>query len=116
MPKYEPTSDLILIEPLGAVPYAKGGLVLPKDAAIPMPHQARVLKCGPGTFFSDGTRVPMPCKDGDFILFHHAGGVQLDRAGAIVVSASAVLVVCPDGFDDEDDEAPSSESTPHLIA
>ena len=95
-----PCHDLILLKPLGQSPYATGGLKLPQGAKLPLPHRARVLATGPGVYDHNGQLVPLPCSADDVILYHEAGGIEVDREGRILLSASAVLAVLPDGAGD----------------
>lgn len=95
---YLPTLDQIVVESHGPNPYSKKIIAAP--GGTPLPHRGRVLAVGPGTHFADGSRVPLTCEVGDWILFHPAAGIQLDRDQRIILSDKGVLCVVPGGFPD----------------
>jgi len=102
--------DQVVIEPRGKNPYSTKIMTAP-SATQPLPNRGIVIAVGPGSYFSDGERMPLTCKVGDEVLYHPAAGIQLDRAELVLLSDKGILCVVPDGFEALDaasEKGPSS--------
>ena len=64
---FEPFEDYVLVDiiPIGVT---AGGVALPAESDC-APPIAKVLKTGPGRTSDSGAVMPMPCREGDTVLF-----------------------------------------------
>ena len=66
--KIRPLNDVVLVLPADPKMKTSGGIHLSKSLAGSF-SKGTVLRVGPGKLLGDGTRVPMPCKIRDEVLF-----------------------------------------------
>lgn len=80
----QPMDDRIVVRRDTAPGTSKGGIVIP-DTGKEKPHQGKVLAVGQGKLLDNGTRVPMPCKEGDRVIFKQWQGCEVEMDGQKVV-------------------------------
>ena len=91
---YQPLGDRVLVEVLEEKERVQGGIVLP-ESATEKPTEGRVLEVGPGKRKDDGTRIEVPLKKGDIVIYGKWSGsdLKLDGKEVKILSVSDILAV-----------------------
>ena len=76
----KPLGDKIVIVPLEEENKTSGGIFLP-DSAKKKPTEGKVVAVGPGRYMEDGSRFPMPVKEGDIVIYGKYGGTEVKLEG-----------------------------------
>ncbi len=73
-----PLGDRVVLKREEAASTTSGGIVLP-DAAQDKPQKGTVISVGDGHTKSDGTKLALPAKEGDRVLFSSYAGEEINR-------------------------------------
>lgn len=80
MPKFQPTADRVILEPIEEPKTTKGGLVLPdkhrRETAL---RRGLVVAAGPGRTLENGQLLPLSVKAGDEVLYNEFEATEIDR-------------------------------------
>ncbi len=74
--KIQPLGDRVLVKPIEAKEYKKGGIIIP-DTAKEKPQEGEVVATGKGKTTEDGKVLPMDVKAGDRILYGKYSGNEI---------------------------------------
>jgi chaperonin GroES len=83
----QPFGDRVAVEVVSEDEQTPGGVYLPEQARD-VPRQGKVVAVGPGALHvggGDWTRVPMPCEEGDTVLFSQYAGTRVELDGTEVL-------------------------------
>jgi len=96
--KLVPVEDRIVVQLIEQEEKTSSGIVLP-DTAKEKPSKGKVLAVGPGRYDDNGKLLPMPCKEGDVVVFAKYGGVEikLDGEDYLVLRSTDVVGILPEG-------------------
>ena len=97
--KLVPVEDRVVVKLLEKEETTKSGIVLP-DTAQEKPSKGKVIAAGPGKYSEKGELLPMPCKEGDVVVFAKYAGteIKLDGDDYLVLRAMQdVIGVLPEG-------------------
>ncbi len=76
----QPLGDRVIVEEAAERERIEGGIVLPETASE-RPTQGTVLAIGPGARKDDGTRIEMPVKVGDKVIYGKYSGTEIEVEG-----------------------------------
>ena len=90
--KIQPLGDRVLVKPLEAKEFKKGGIIIP-DSAKEKPQEGLVVACGKGKATDDGKIMPMDVKAGDKILYGKYSGseIKLDDEDYLIMHQDDIL-------------------------
>lgn len=90
----KPLGDKIVVVPLEEENKTSGGIFLP-DTAKTKPTEGKVVAVGPGRVMEDGSRFPMPVKEGEIVIYGKYGGteVKIDGVNYILLDIDSVYAV-----------------------
>lgn len=92
---WTPTDGRVIVEPEEAVSKV-GSIVLP-DSAKKKPQRGKVIAAGLGRILENGSRSPMPCSEGQTVLFGEWAGSEFEFDGKKVriIDAHDILATSP---------------------
>jgi chaperonin GroES len=89
-----PLGDRVVIETLEEEERTAGGIILP-DTAKKKPQEGKVVAVGPGRILDDGSRAPMPVKEGQIVVYTKYGGteVTVDGKDYVILEESQIYAI-----------------------
>lgn len=92
MKTIKPTRDNVLIGPFPEARKTDSGIALVSNEA-PV-RRGMVLAVGPGIAGKKGNLIPMPCKEGDVVIFAKSGMVPVTLEGEKLVLVPSSEIIC----------------------
>ncbi len=94
MANIKPLGDKVLVQPSTAGEQTSGGIVLP-DSAKERPQEGTVIAVGDGRTLDNGTKSPLPVKEGDLVVYSKYGGteIKLDGKEYLILDESSILAI-----------------------
>lgn len=80
----QPMDDRIIVRRDAPKEKSKGGIFIP-DMGKDKMHQGVVLAVGEGKLLDNGTRVPIPCHEGERVIFKQWQGCEVENNNEKVV-------------------------------
>ena len=92
--KLQPLNDRVIVKADEAEEKTAGGLILTSDSKE-KPVTGKVVAVGDGATGPDGTKLPMPVKVGDKVLYGKFGGteVTVDGEELLILRAEDIYAV-----------------------
>jgi len=86
-----PIGDKVVVKPEKEEEKTSGGIILP-DTAKKKPSEGVVVAVGPGKLLENGTRAPMPVKEGDRVVYAKYGGneVTVDGTEYVILDVDSI--------------------------
>ncbi len=94
MASIQPLGDKVLVLPSTSGETTSGGIVLP-DSAKERPQEGTVIAVGDGRTLDNGTKSPLPVKEGDLVVYSKYGGteIKLDGKEYLILDESSILAI-----------------------
>ena len=93
-PKFRPTEDRVLVEPIEGDEKTSGGIIIP-DTAKEKPQFGTVVATGPGKLLDSGRRGEMSVRLHDEVYYGKYAGTEVEFGNAkyVVMRENDILVV-----------------------
>jgi len=86
---FNPLFDRVVVRPDGREVQTAGGIIIPDCVGVSGCLVGEVVACGPGRYYEDGSRMPMPLKVGDRVLYQPRAELA-KYSGCVIMSLDGV--------------------------